>query len=218
MKQNARPGSFDICLNAMKDCAAHKKFVKKSGLRYGGEMPRPKFARGPDGWTQWRMQFAPRQDDDTSQVETELNRLHDQRKLNDDEYARLRGLYGLDGHVTPQVPPSILTQPPSPSGGFCRSCGSKLMPGKKFCEKCGAPAPAKAAPSTNTKPPPPQTRLCVKCGAQLKPGKRFCEKCGAPVAQPVAPATPPPAPVCPSCGNTVPAGKKFCVRCGARMP
>jgi predicted nucleic acid-binding Zn ribbon protein len=194
---------FQVSLEASKDYLAHKKFTKASNLRYRGEVQRSTFARGPDGWVQWRIQFTPGTGDDASPVEKELNRLHNQSKLDDDEYTRLRRLYGLGDATTRN--PSILAHTPPLSSEFCAKCGSPIRPGKKFCEKCGAAAPAEA--------PPPPSSLCAKCGAQLKPGKKFCEKCGAPVA-----SAQPAAPTCPSCGSTVPAGKKFCTKCGARMP
>jgi predicted ATPase/class 3 adenylate cyclase len=46
----------------------------------------------------------------------------------------------------------------------CRSCGTELIEGKKFCQACGTPAPA----------------ACGRCGATLDPEYRFCPDCGAP--------------------------------------
>jgi predicted nucleic acid-binding Zn ribbon protein len=113
------------------------------------------------------------------------------------------------------IPPAVGKPPAAPgAGGVCMRCGVQLKPGKRFCEKCGAPLPP-------PKPVPTSGGFCVKCGAQIRAGKKFCEKCGAPAAQttqPSAPTAPPTAPVCPSCGNPVPAGKKFCTKCGAKMP
>jgi class 3 adenylate cyclase len=63
----------------------------------------------------------------------------------------------------------------------CSRCGTELLPGKKFCVSCGAPAQIP----------------CANCGAPVDPAWRFCPDCGRelgaeppPVA--VAPPSPPP--------------------------
>jgi len=179
-RSNLRQTNFQICLESAKDYLAHKKFTKKSGLRYEGEVARRAFPKGPDGWIQWRRQFAPRQGEDTTPVENELNGLHGQRRLSDDEYARLRGLYGLDlqgatqafdSTIRPRSQPEM-AQPlqvpsiSSPSAGFCMECGAQIMPGKRFCVKCRASAPPSMRPqpqqtvtgvTTQPLPSPPQT-------------------------------------------------------------
>jgi hypothetical protein len=173
-KQNTSTSNgFQVTLEAAKDYLAHKKFTKASNLCYRGEMRRLDLPKGPYGWIQWRMQFTPRQGEDMSPVENELNRLHDQRKLNDDEYARLRSLYGLDGQVTAQVPPSILRQPPFLSGGFCVNCGAQIKLGKRFCQKCGAPLTSTT--QTGNQPTAP---TCPNCGSRVPAGKKFCTSCG----------------------------------------
>ena len=45
---------------------------------------------------------------------------------------------------------------------LCASCGTELLPGKKFCHACGAPA----------------ATACAFCGARVEPGWRFCPECG----------------------------------------
>jgi len=45
----------------------------------------------------------------------------------------------------------------------CPSCKADIPEGNRFCEACGAPAPA----------------LCPSCGAPARSGARFCGRCGA---------------------------------------
>lgn len=54
------------------------------------------------------------------------------------------------------------------SVSVCVSCKQPLRPGAKFCDNCGAPAPA--------------SNLCKSCGKSLRPGARFCDNCGNPVS------------------------------------
>jgi len=71
----------------------------------------------------------------------------------------------------------------------CARCGSDLLPGKKFCVSCGAPAQIP----------------CTSCGAPVEPGWRFCPDCGrelaveaaAPAAPPIVAPAPAPAPPLP---------------------
>lgn len=187
-KQNTSTSNgFQVSLEAAKDYLAHKKFTKASKLHYRGEMRRLEFPKGPDGWIQWRMQFTPRQGEDTSPVENELNRLHDQRKLNDDEYARLRGLYGLDGHATAQVPPSVLTQPSQ--AGFCAECGNQILLGEEFCRKCGTPVTPtsqlgreqtgmrRTSSGSTVAQPHANIIYCMECGTPSPTTNQFCRKC-----------------------------------------
>ena len=44
----------------------------------------------------------------------------------------------------------------------CARCGTELVPGKKFCHACGAPAPL----------------ACPSCGARIEAGWKFCPDCG----------------------------------------
>src|SRR5258706_14357178 len=72
----------------------------------------------------------------------------------------------------------------------CSRCGTELLPGKKFCVSCGAPAEVP----------------CPNCGAAVEPGWRFCPDCGrelpfgpAPaVLAPPPPASEPPPPAPPT--------------------
>ncbi|MFI5317168.1 MAG: zinc-ribbon domain-containing protein, partial [Myxococcota bacterium] len=54
----------------------------------------------------------------------------------------------------------------------CSRCGNELLPGKKFCVACGAPAQVP----------------CANCGAPVEPGWRFCPDCGRELAASPAPA------------------------------
>ena len=49
----------------------------------------------------------------------------------------------------------------------CSRCGTQLLPGAKFCHKCGAPLIAE----------------CSRCGAQLRAGTKFCTQCGTPLTK-----------------------------------
>ena len=55
---------------------------------------------------------------------------------------------------------------------LCAQCGTELLPGKKFCHACGAPAPA----------------ACPACGARIESGWRFCPECGHAQAESAPPA------------------------------
>lgn len=62
---------------------------------------------------------------------------------------------------------------------YCRNCGSELISGGEFCQKCGTKV---AEPSI-----PPQgsgyaTKHCVNCGAQMDARAEICPKCGVRVA------------------------------------
>jgi hypothetical protein len=58
---------------------------------------------------------------------------------------------------------------------FCEKCGTKLIPGEKFCSVCGTPA----APAALEAPEAPsKATVCKKCGVKLLPGEKFCSKCG----------------------------------------
>lgn len=52
---------------------------------------------------------------------------------------------------------------------FCPECGTKLLPGSRFCKACGNAMGAKPA------------AVCSHCGAELNPNMKFCGKCGTPV-------------------------------------
>jgi hypothetical protein len=84
--------AYSMCVDIMKDYAVHNKFLKKSKLRFGREIPRSKFPKGLDGWLQWRIQFTPQQGEDTTMVQTALKGLYDQRKLSSGDYTRLQNL------------------------------------------------------------------------------------------------------------------------------
>jgi class 3 adenylate cyclase/tetratricopeptide (TPR) repeat protein len=56
----------------------------------------------------------------------------------------------------------------------CSSCGSELLPGKKFCHVCGAAAEI----------------ACPSCGSRVPAGFRFCPDCGFALAGAAPPAPP----------------------------
>lgn len=58
---------------------------------------------------------------------------------------------------------------------FCRSCGTPLSDGAKFCPKCGMQT-SKTAQSTAQKAAQPS--VCPQCGAPLSATAKFCPKCG----------------------------------------
>ena len=64
----------------------------------------------------------------------------------------------------------------------CTQCGTELLPGRKFCHACGAPAPA----------------ACPSCGARIEADWRFCPDCGRALQAGAAVPAPPPARPSPS--------------------
>ncbi|HXX47199.1 MAG TPA: adenylate/guanylate cyclase domain-containing protein, partial [Myxococcota bacterium] len=64
----------------------------------------------------------------------------------------------------------------------CVRCGSELLPGRKFCVSCGAPAQVS----------------CVHCGAAIESGWRFCPDCGREIGAAAAEAPAAPAPAGPT--------------------
>lgn len=55
----------------------------------------------------------------------------------------------------------------------CKKCGAPLIPGSRFCGKCGTAVDA------------PVRRICPKCKSEVAAGLIFCDKCGerlAPIA------------------------------------
>lgn len=61
---------------------------------------------------------------------------------------------------------------------FCRSCGSPLSDGAKFCPKCGMQA-SKTAQNAAQQAARPS--VCPQCGTPLSATAKFCPKCGADV-------------------------------------
>ena len=50
------------------------------------------------------------------------------------------------------------------TGAACRSCGSKVAAGAKFCPECGTPTSLK--------------KSCMSCGAEADGSPKFCPECG----------------------------------------
>ena len=76
----------------------------------------------------------------------------------------------------------------------CVACGAVLVPGARFCRKCGKPVaavqgtpnaePAAVAKTTGASvgdSAEPAAPKCASCGTALLPGMKFCGECGTPV-------------------------------------
>ena len=55
--------------------------------------------------------------------------------------------------------------------GRCVECGSGMLPGARFCYRCGAKAWAVACSSCGSEPPP-GSKFCTRCGEELDPEAR----------------------------------------------
>ena len=125
----------------------------------------------------------------------------------------------------------------------CAACGAGLVPGARFCRKCGTPVSAVRDVPAVELPAAMRSESvavedsagsdapkCVACGAGLVPGARFCRKCGTPVSsvRDVPPAEAKSeivagedsagsgsgAQKCAVCGTALAVGMKFCGECG----
>ena len=115
----------------------------------------------------------------------------------------------------------------------CAACGAALVPGARFCRKCGKPV-SSVVPDTSTAEQPVEAKpmsasdgnpagsaapQCAECGAELVLGARFIRKCGKPVS--VVPDTSvvePPAeakPVSATVDDSAVSDLLKCVACGA---
>jgi predicted Ser/Thr protein kinase/tetratricopeptide (TPR) repeat protein len=68
----------------------------------------------------------------------------------------------------------------------CRSCGSPIPLGVRFCPSCGIrsnPAPVSAPPPSTGRQ---RSGHCAQCGALYHEGALFCHDCGAPLPMPKA--------------------------------
>lgn len=102
----------------------------------------------------------------------------------------------------------------------CAACGAGLVPGARFCRKCGAPVSVQDAPSSTDTQPTIEVPRCASCNAELQSGARFCTNCGAPapVAGAASAEVPPPQPAvprCSSCGVELAPDARFCRKCGS---
>ncbi len=93
----------------------------------------------------------------------------------------------------PVVAPPAPAPPAPPAVAVC-ACGASLVPGARFCARCGAPARAAAAGPT-----------CSRCGNVSVLGARFCKGCGAALG----------VPTCAHCLAPLSAGMRFCKKCGS---
>lgn len=66
----------------------------------------------------------------------------------------------------PVAPAPAPVTPAQPAAGqkCCARCGSQLLPGARFCTRCGATVE--------------DHLLCKSCGTPLLPGAKFCTRCG----------------------------------------
>ena len=53
----------------------------------------------------------------------------------------------------------------------CPQCKASLVPGMKFCSKCGKPVQNMAVGEK-------ESSFCKKCGEKIMPGEKFCRNCG----------------------------------------
>ena len=99
-ESTSKSAQYKQSVDAMQDLAAHHKFMKQTGLRYGGEKPRFKYAAGTEGWLEWRKQFTPPDGEARTLVENSLAELRDRQKLTAADITRLEKLYGVRVPVT----------------------------------------------------------------------------------------------------------------------
>lgn len=86
----------------------------------------------------------------------------------------------------------------------CTNCGNKILKGKKFCSKCGTPAPEIKEEK------PVNGKKCVHCGSMIEKNMKFCPQCGQPVPEEKMPEKK----VCVKCGKELEENQKFCPECG----
>jgi len=83
----------------------------------------------------------------------------------------------------PARPPAAVPVQPRPSAPptqpACPGCGKAILPGQRFCPRCGTPLYAEKPGKT----PAPQA-ACRRCGKVPLPGELFCSHCGAPLQAP----------------------------------
>ena len=65
---------------------------------------------------------------------------------------------------------------------FCAPCGTRLLEGASFCQRCGAEAP-KAQPQP-TSEATVAAAYCHRCGTPTLPQARFCASCGEKTVEP----------------------------------
>lgn len=85
----------------------------------------------------------------------------------------------------------------------CPHCHQQILPGKKFCPKCGG----KIETNNSGNEKASQYNICLKCGSKIVKGKRFCEECGEPWNEKEEHR-------CPKCNTVIQPDKKFCGECG----
>ena len=97
---------------------------------------------------------------------------------------------------------------------ICKSCGYDIKSGKKFCGKCGAPAPQMVSPPLKID----LGAICLNCKKAISNDTVFCPHCGT-----KAEAKTPDIvknednDICESCGVPIIDNAPFCGKCGARV-
>ena len=116
----------------------------------------------------------------------------------------------------------------------CAACGAVLVPGARFCRKCGKPvsavqdtptaeptAEAKSVSASDEDPVGSAVVKCAACGAALVPAVRFCRKCAKPVSAvrdtPTAGPTAEAKSVSASDEDSVESAGPKCAACGAAL-
>jgi ribosomal protein L40E len=227
-ESTSKSEKFKTSVDAMQDLAAHHKFMKQTGMRYGGEKPRFKYASGSEGWLEWRKQFTPPDGEVRTLVENSLAALRDQRKLTAADITHLEKLYGVRVPVTSQtaVIKEAKQEIKTPAAESPQKPAS--TPAK------AAPAPIRMAPPVKTPPPvavvpPPVTaasppvkisttettpKFCTHCGAKVAKEAKFCTGCGSVFADVKFAESAGNPKYCIRCGTVLAEGAAFCTGCG----
>jgi Double zinc ribbon len=227
-ESTSKSAQYKQSVDAMQDLAAHHKFMKQTGLRYGGEKPRFKYAAGTEGWLEWRKQFTPPDGEARTLVETSLSELRDQGKLTTADITRLEKLYGVRVPVIIRTPvikeakPEIKTpvadipQKPVPPPVKAAPAPVKAAPPGKPASPTPVAAPPVTPAASPAKPAVTETapRFCTACGAKAAPGAKFCTGCGSVFADVKSAETEDKPRFCISCGARLADGAKFCNGCG----
>ncbi|MEW6563370.1 MAG: SPFH domain-containing protein [Pseudomonadota bacterium] len=115
-------------------------------------------------------------------------------------------------HMQPGLSVSPAPTPAAaPQGMACDKCGTRVLPGARFCPHCGDPfvgCPSCGADNSADAPNctscgKPMPQKCNQCGGEAPGGVRFCPHCGNSLLK-----------TCTGCQTPVAPGSKFCGACG----